>query len=598
MTRSTYILVSFLAVINFGMTEAIGGGNNNDSLSINGTIADELDIELCPEIPAGETVEVYNPDFLLSPELYKERYNEKDLLYKITDNWGNGYDPLYGTRNVRTILHGIAYRGGANNFFHKENKRSNQNPLPPDGVENLCKEGFAHTIYLYRTNFDKAPAEKKCDCIEGEENNMEYSQFDYFDDKHVYEMLKIVHKSAVNDELGPVYLHCWNGWHASGFLSAVILKQFCGYSDLDAVNYWDLGTDGANKSPRYTKIRDRIKNFKPYPELIISDSLGNRVCPKMPEVIDSSQLHITLEHLAIVPEAIPLNYKIVMERVKFKPYKTSLVNPSSNKDLLDLIKALETQPELKVEIGGHTDNTGKYAQNVSISKQRAGSVYNHLIAKGIPAERMVYKGYGSAKPRYTNRYKWGRDGNRRIEIKILQKKAHNLDKLADDGAATTIKKEPITVSKEPIKTTPKEEVKKETPKKEAVEPPKISLRTLDDAPKGTNIILSNVAFPPYSYSITDKNKGDVLKLAQMMKANPNMRVEIGGHTDSSGDPAGNKTLSKQRAKAVHDYIIKQGVDSNRLIYKGYGHVKPKYNNKYKWGRDHNRRIEVTIIKPA
>ena len=62
---------------------------------------------------------------------------------------------------------------------------------------------------------------------------------------------KIVYESAINDSVGPVYLHCWNGWHASGYISALILKQFCGMSDIEATAYWDLGTDGANTSPRY-----------------------------------------------------------------------------------------------------------------------------------------------------------------------------------------------------------------------------------------------------------------------------------------------------------------------------------------------------------
>ena len=85
----------------------------------------------------------------LSPNFYKNRYNETDLLKKITDNYGNNEDKLYGTRNLRPILHGIAYRGGGNNYYHKTDKRKNQNPLPDDGLINLCKEGFSKSIYLY-----------------------------------------------------------------------------------------------------------------------------------------------------------------------------------------------------------------------------------------------------------------------------------------------------------------------------------------------------------------------------------------------------------------------------------------------------------------
>ena len=87
---------------------------------------------------------------------YKERYEVNCLNEKITDNFGNGFDALYGTRNMKPILHGIAYRGGANNYYHKTNKRHNHNPLPPDGLENLFNEGFSVAIYLYGTNFSTA----------------------------------------------------------------------------------------------------------------------------------------------------------------------------------------------------------------------------------------------------------------------------------------------------------------------------------------------------------------------------------------------------------------------------------------------------------
>ena len=82
-------------------------------------------------------------------KFYEEKYKVECLNQKITDNFGNGYDSLYGTRNMRTILFGVAYRGGANNFYHKESKRENQNPLPEDGLNNLLNQGFSASVYLY-----------------------------------------------------------------------------------------------------------------------------------------------------------------------------------------------------------------------------------------------------------------------------------------------------------------------------------------------------------------------------------------------------------------------------------------------------------------
>ena len=76
--------------------------------------------EICPSVDMAP--KIYLPDFIMSNEYYIDRYNEKDLLTKIVDNRGDGFKELYGTRNLRPILHGVAYRGGANNYYHKTNK--------------------------------------------------------------------------------------------------------------------------------------------------------------------------------------------------------------------------------------------------------------------------------------------------------------------------------------------------------------------------------------------------------------------------------------------------------------------------------------------
>lgn len=541
----------------------VGDTNVVDSLLTEEELLEKEFPEICPE----EDYEhgIYNPDYHLTPDYYKDRYLEEDLLYKIVDNWGNGYDSLYGARNMRPILHGVAYRGGANNYFHKEDKRNNHNPLPDDGVENLCQEGFSGSVYLYRKNWDTAPELKLCDCVNGAKNKMDYYQYDYFDDKHVYEMVKLIYESAIDSTRGPVYLHCWNGWHASGFISAVILKQFCGFSDLDATAYWDLGTDGANTSPRYNHIRERIMNFEPISEFIISDSLGNAICPPMPEFIDSSQLHISIEHLAIVPEAIPVGTIMILQNVKFGPSKTTFSDPSSNDDMQHLLTALEKNPQMVIEISGHTDKSGNEGTNKSLSKQRAKFVYDFLVNKGIAPERLSYKGLGSAKPAYSNKTKDGRAANRRIEIKIVSKKAESMTNLVDEGLASVDEVKSIS------------EV----------------MPTLEI---GGSTVLSGVTFGPGEIILSDSAKLAIDELTEILKGNELLKVEIIGYTDISGMEEKNIFLSNQRAQAVHDYIVFSGIDDNRVSFSGCGPINPIAPNAYRWGRDKNRRIEVQIIQ--
>lgn len=516
------------------------------------------------------------PKVDLNYAYYKARYQETDLLYKITDNKGNGFDSLYGTRNMRPILHGVAYRGGANNYYHKTDKRNNHNPIPLDGMGGLCREGFSKGVYLYRENFEESPLADTCNCIDSTLHHFEYQQRDYYDSSHVYDMLKSTYESATQPETGPVYLHCWNGWHASGFIAAVILKQFCDYSDWDAVNYWDLGTDGANTSPRYQTQRERIKNFEPYAEFEISDSLQNCLCPPLPDNIDSTQLHIEIEHLVVVPEAIPIGFQIVMYNVKFGSGKTSFSNISTNPDIVFLKQALDADTSLVIEVGGYTDNSGSYSKNVEISRQRAAFVYNHLIESGYSADRITYKGYGPEKPIYSNRYKSTREGNRRIEIKIINKKQHSSDKLVDEkGYDANVKSE------------------------EELEKSYLSYFFEHEGETGlsSNFIIDSLIFASSSFEIPVEGPGydNLIRLVDYLNKKKTLSVNINGYTDASGIEEKNQELSKNRARAVYDFLINNGIAPERLKYYGNGSKNPIAPNRYMWGRDINRRIEVEFV---
>ena len=82
----------------------------------------------------------------------------------------------------------------------------------------------------------------------------------------------------------------------------------------------------------------------------------------------------------------------------------------------------------------------------------------------------------------------------------------------------------------------------------------------------------------------------------IMKKNPDLKVEIDGHTDSSGPAAYNMTLSEKRAEAIKDHFVSRGIDPNRLTTKGLGFTKPAASNATKEGRAKNRRVELTPVK--
>ncbi|MFQ5699917.1 MAG: OmpA family protein, partial [Myxococcota bacterium] len=76
---------------------------------------------------------------------------------------------------------------------------------------------------------------------------------------------------------------------------------------------------------------------------------------------------------------------------------------------------------------------------------------------------------------------------------------------------------------------------------------------------------------------------------------PNLRVEVAGHTDSTGDATYNQALSERRARAVADYLVSKGIAASRLRVAGYGEGRPIADNSTRGGRAQNRRTELNIL---
>ncbi|MEM8568032.1 MAG: OmpA family protein, partial [Bacteroidota bacterium] len=91
----------------------------------------------------------------------------------------------------------------------------------------------------------------------------------------------------------------------------------------------------------------------------------------------------------------------------------------SKTELNKVIRFLNSNPLVRVEISGHTDNTGSPEYNLRLSKDRAKSVFNYLIDSGISYGRLKFEGHGSKRPLDDNSSPEGRQNNRRIEFQIL-----------------------------------------------------------------------------------------------------------------------------------------------------------------------------------
>lgn len=97
------------------------------------------------------------------------------------------------------------------------------------------------------------------------------------------------------------------------------------------------------------------------------------------------------------------------------------LRPESTAELNRLLKLINENTTMIIEISGHTDNKGSDTYNQKLSENRAKAVVDYLTEKGIDKERLEFKGYGETEPVASNETEEGQQLNRRIEFKILSK---------------------------------------------------------------------------------------------------------------------------------------------------------------------------------
>lgn len=113
---------------------------------------------------------------------------------------------------------------------------------------------------------------------------------------------------------------------------------------------------------------------------------------------------------------------------------------------------------------------------------------------------------------------------------------------------------------------------------------------------GTTVNLKNVLFQQSTATLLIESSDELNMVADFMKANPQVEIDLAGHTDNRGLHAHNVRLSKERVEKVKEYLISKGVEPKRITGQGYGGIKPIADNDAEDTRKLNRRVEFTIVK--
>jgi len=212
---------------------------------------------------------IFTTSLSAQPLCVPDKFGLDSIQTKLVNNKGAGFDELNGCRNIRVVLKNLLYRGGNN---HPE---SFMNPLLPSTIKQLEDQGFNKIIYLYQKNFEEAyPVERRDSLLK---EGVEYTCNPKLDSNMVVQFMTDIHKRAMEEDPGMVYAHCWNGWHQSGLLSAYTMMQFCGYTNAQALRYWEINTDGGYKG--FHHVKKAILEFVPFEGLEFTLLQRKKYCP-------------------------------------------------------------------------------------------------------------------------------------------------------------------------------------------------------------------------------------------------------------------------------------------------------------------------------
>ena len=105
---------------------------------------------------------------------------------------------------------------------------------------------------------------------------------------------------------------------------------------------------------------------------------------------------------------------------------------------------------------------------------------------------------------------------------------------------------------------------------------------------------SGLVFDTESYNLRETTKANLADLSATLKKYDDTNILIEGHTDNTGEDTYNQKLSENRADAVENYLVEQGIKNSRVTTKGYGESQPLDSNESETGRQKNRRVDVAI----
>lgn len=236
--------------------------------------------------------------------------------------------------------------------------------------------------------------------------------------------------------------------------------------------------------------------------------------------------------IALPPDTTvgPVAHRYVFRNTYFEKNKSSL-SPEAKHELDIAAEVLKKNPEAEVTVRG---NSGK-TERKNVVNERANAVKEYLAAKGVDTSRVK-----TSKGTSNNQ-------SAALDVKLKKRLNLNLDPFVVSGSAI-----------------------------------------------GSGFILRHVYFNTGKAELKPQGNAELDTLKNIMADYPSLKIELVGHTDDIGNETANQQLSEKRAKAVVDYLVKNGIAADRLTYRGAGESEPYLPNDSENNRLLNRRTEAKI----
>jgi len=312
-------------------------------------------------------------------------------------------------------------------------------------------------------------------------------------------------------------------------------------------------------------------------------------------------------------------FDAILEEVVFKSGSRWLT-PRARKQLDLLADTLLAFPESRIQVRAHTDSLGPADRNLELSSLRAEVVVQYLQSRGVYELQLQAVGMGETQPLESNSTPKGRRRNRRVEIvtlpdqdagQLLESVSVNSPRVVtvnDTSAGAQDRQLAIDAwkSSQPFKSTSPKPVAPTSnePGLLAATPaatdstarrdlPVAALRELSSGFPITGVV-TGLHFEKGQASLSLTAKTALKKLVRALQDHPKVSIAIMAHTDDRGNSDANMRLSRERAKAVTQHLVDQGIARNRLKAEGYGDMLPLFQNTTDADHARNRRIEIRI----